>query len=67
MASALWAAAEGDAPPIAIVTAGGDELQVGLTPAGARWDVRLTGPAEVVYRGEWTDAAPAVATVAAGA
>jgi len=67
MASALWAVAEGDAAPIAIVTAGGDELQVGLAPTGARWDVRLTGPAEVVYRGEWTEAAPAVATVAAGA
>jgi diaminopimelate epimerase len=79
MASALWAVAEGDAPPIAIVTAGGDELEVGLTPpatpgvepsvgpAGARWDVRLTGPAEVVYRGEWTEAAPAASAVAAGA
>ncbi|MGH7730588.1 MAG: diaminopimelate epimerase [Candidatus Eiseniibacteriota bacterium] len=73
MASALWAVAEGDAPPVAVVTAGGDELRVGLTPpvtagagkageaAGARWDVRLTGPAEVVYRGEWTEAASAVA------
>ena len=67
MASALWAAADGDAPPIAIVTAGGDELEVGLTPAGARWDVRLTGPAEVVYRGEWAEAAPAAAALAAGA
>jgi diaminopimelate epimerase len=62
MASALWAVAEGDAAPIAIVTAGGDELGVGLAAkaGGARWDVRLTGPAEVVYRGEWTEAAAAV-------
>ena len=83
MASALWATAEGDRPPIAIVTAGGDELRVGLepvgragakpgaapadTPAAARWDVRLVGPAEVVYRGEWTEATPAAAAVAAGA
>ncbi len=71
MASALWAAAEGDTPPIAIVTAGGDELWVGLAPVGmpigARWDVRLTGPAEVVYRGEWTEVAPADSAVAAGA
>ena len=65
MASAIWAAAEGDSPPIAIVTAGGDELRVGLAPLdtsnGAGWDVRLSGPAEVVYRGEWTEAAPVVA------
>ena len=83
MASALWAAAERDASPIAIVTAGGDELQVGLTPVPtpgvepgtrrsgepprARWGVRLTGPAEVVFRGEWTESAPAAATVAADA
>lgn len=61
MASALWAAAEGDAPPIAIVTAGGDELRVGLAPLEAGWDVRLVGPAEVVYRGEWTEVAPVAA------
>jgi len=67
MASALWAAAEGDAPPIAVVTAGGDELRVGLSPVGPRWDVRLTGPAEVVYRGEWTETAPAHSAVGAGA
>ena len=62
MASALWAIAEGDVPPIAIVTAGGDELWVSVRPGphGAGWDVRLTGPAEVVYRGEWTEAAAAV-------
>ena len=64
MASALWAVADGDTPPIAIVTAGGDELLVGLASAGAgagaRWEVRLTGPAETVYRGEWMEAAPAV-------
>lgn len=61
MASALWAVAEADDPPIAIVTAGGDELRVGLAPLEAGWDVRLTGPAEVVYRGEWTEAAPVAA------
>ncbi len=65
MAAALSAVADGDAPPIAIVTAGGDELRVGLAPleasAGARWDVRLSGPAEVAYRGEWTEATPVVA------
>ncbi len=68
MACAIWAAAEGDAPPISIVTAGGDELRVGLAALdasnGAGWDVRLTGPAEVVYRGEWTEAASVVAASA---
>jgi diaminopimelate epimerase len=63
MASALWAVAEGDTPPITIVTAGGDELRVDLAALGGRWRTRLTGPAEVVYRGEWTEALP----VAAGA
>src|SRR5207249_2593717 len=29
MATALWAVAEGEPPPIAVVTAGGDELWVG--------------------------------------
>jgi len=70
MASALWAVAEGDRPPITVVTAGGDPLTVGLIAvagaAGPRWDVRLTGPAEVAYRGEWqgewSEAAPDVVT-----
>src|SRR5262245_828845 len=62
MASALWAVAEGARAPITVVTAGGDELIVSLADAGAgRYEVRLTGPAEVVYRGEWTEGAPAVA------
>jgi diaminopimelate epimerase len=61
MASALWAVAEGDRPPIAVVTAGGDELLVGLTRDGARWDVTLTGPAEVAFAGEWIETVPATA------
>lgn len=61
MASALWAVAEGDRPPIGVVTAGGDELQVALTATGERWDTSLIGPAEVAYTGEWTDAAPVAA------
>jgi diaminopimelate epimerase len=55
MAAALWAVAEGDRPPIAVVTAGGDELHVGLTAVGARWQASLTGPAEVAYTGEWIE------------
>jgi diaminopimelate epimerase len=62
MAAALWAVAEGDRPPITVVTAGGDELQVGLTAMGARWDASLTGPAEVAYTGEWIE--PVMASAA---
>ena len=62
MASALWAVAEGERPPIVVATAGGDELRVGMAAAGqGRWELTLTGPAEVVYRGEWNEAAPLVA------
>ena len=65
MAVALWAAAAGDPPPVAVVTAGGDELRVGLAALGPRpnprWEVTLIGPAEVAYAGEWTEAAPAPA------
>ncbi len=61
MAAALWAVAEGDRPPIDVVTAGGDELHVRLDPAGGRWEVRLTGPAEPVFRGEWMETPAAVA------
>ncbi len=62
MATALWAVAEGERAPITIVTAGGDELVVGLAPmadsgAGRAFDVRLTGPAEVAYAGEWSEPA----------
>ena len=53
MATALWAVAEGEVSPIAVMTAGGDELRVDLKADGARWDVHLTGPAEVAYTGEW--------------
>ena len=55
MAAALWAVAEGDASPIVVETAGGDDLQVGFTAAGARWEASLTGPAELVYTGEWDE------------
>jgi diaminopimelate epimerase len=67
MASALWAVAEGDRAPVTVVTAGGDELTVALSAAGPaangveRYEVRLTGPAEVAFRGEWTEGAPLAA------
>ena len=62
MAAAMWAVAGGDPTPIAVVTAGGDELCVDLAPLDperdAGWDVSLAGPAEVVFVGEWTDGVP---------
>ena len=71
MAVALWAAAAGDPTPVAVVTAGGDELGVGLAALAlrptARWEVSLTGPAEVAYAGEWTEAVPAPASGVAAA
>jgi len=64
IASALWAAAEGEGSPVRVLTAGGDELVVAFVPAGAAGegagrahDVRLTGPAEVSFAGEWTEPA----------
>ena len=60
MASALWWAAEGAPSPVAVVTAGGDELRVAFAPAGAEgWEVTLTGPAEISFTGVWdTPATP---------
>jgi len=62
MACALWAIAEGESAPIQVQTAGGDVLGVDVTPvdggADRRWHVRLTGPADVVFRGEWPEGAP---------
>ncbi|HEY6867848.1 MAG TPA: diaminopimelate epimerase, partial [Candidatus Eisenbacteria bacterium] len=63
MATALWAVAEGETAPVRVLTAGGDELLVTLAAAGAGgYDVRLTGPAEVAFRGEWMEPAVAPAT-----
>lgn len=66
IASALWAVSEGERPPIVVLTAGGDELRVGLTAQGARWEATLEGPAMVAYRGEWSEPVGA-ASAAAGA
>jgi len=54
IATALWAAAAGERSPVRVVTAGGDELVVAFEPAGeGAFEVRLTGPAEVAFEGEW--------------
>ena len=59
IATALAGAAEGDASPARIVTAGGDELTVSFRAGDGGWDVRLAGPAEVAFAGEWMEPAPA--------
>ena len=41
--------------PVTVRTAGGDDLKVGFTAVGARWDATLTGPAEIAYTGEWSE------------
>jgi len=56
IASALWAAARGARSPVRVLTAGGDTLVVGFTRDGEHYDVTLAGPAEVAFRGEWSDA-----------
>lgn len=57
IASALWAAAGGASSPVAVLTAGGDELSVSFERREGGFDVSLSGPAEVSFRGMWTDAA----------
>ena len=71
IATALWAAARGERTPVRVLTAGGDELVVAFDPAGAEseprpgaHDVRLTGPAEVAFAGEWTEPVSAPAAQA---
>jgi diaminopimelate epimerase len=59
IATAVWAARAGERPPIAVLTAGGDTLIVSLDEAAGAphlWQVRLTGPAQAVFDGEWTGA-----------
>jgi len=48
MAAAVWLVAEGGGAPVAVMTAGGDELEVGLEPVAGGFEATLTGPAEAV-------------------
>jgi diaminopimelate epimerase len=57
MATAVWAVAEGERPPITVLTAGGDELIVEVEPDDAGYELSLTGPAEVAFAGEWNEPA----------
>jgi diaminopimelate epimerase len=61
LSAAVWCVTEGDPSPVSVMTAGGDELVVGLDPETHGWQSTLTGPAEVAYRGEWNEEVPAVA------
>jgi diaminopimelate epimerase len=58
IASALWAAGRGAGSPVAVVTAGGDELVVAFRVAGDGYDVTLSGPAESAFSGEWNEPVP---------
>jgi diaminopimelate epimerase len=55
MASALWAAEQGERSPVEVRTAGGDALVVSFEADSGGYDVRLTGPAEVAFTGTWVD------------
>lgn len=59
IAAALWAAVEGDASPVSVLTAGGDELVVSFRQNPGGWDATLTGPAETAFAGTWTESLPA--------
>jgi len=56
MASALWAVLEGDASPVTIRTAGGEDLVVDFRDGPQGREATLTGPAVTVFEGEWQDA-----------
>ena len=62
IASAACALADGAASPVAVVTAGGDELGVLAVREGAGWDVRLAGGAEVAFEGTWQEPARVVSS-----
>ncbi|MCC6349034.1 MAG: diaminopimelate epimerase [Candidatus Eisenbacteria bacterium] len=57
IASALWAVLDAGArSPVTVRTAGGDDLVVRFDSGPGGREATLTGPAEIAFRGEWTDA-----------
>ena len=56
IASALAAALGGMRSPVVVRTAGGDDLVVSFEPGEGGYDVTLSGPAEVAFRGTWESA-----------
>lgn len=57
IACGLARAVAGAAPPITVLTAGGDTLQVRWVEAGEGYDVWLEGPAEIAFEGRWSEPA----------
>lgn len=55
IASAAWAADAGAAAPVTIRTAGGDDLVVAFEVFAGGRTATLTGPATVVFTGEWPE------------
>lgn len=53
IATSLWAVAEGTTSPVTIRTAGGDDLVVAFTESPQGRLASLTGPAVVVFGGDW--------------
>lgn len=62
IASAVCALESGAPSPVAVVTAGGDELRVAAVREGGGWDVRLAGPAEIAFEGTWREPAPVLSS-----
>ncbi len=56
IATALTAAIGGMRPPVIVHTAGGDDLVVSFETGAGGYDVTLSGPAEVAFRGTWESA-----------
>jgi diaminopimelate epimerase len=55
IASAVWAVADGAAGPVTVRTAGGDDLVVSFDSGAGPTAATLTGPAEVVFTGRWSE------------
>lgn len=57
IASATCAFMDGATSPVAVLTAGGDELLVLAERDGSGWDVKLSGSAEIAFEGTWPQTA----------
>jgi diaminopimelate epimerase len=61
IASALAASRGAPTTPVTVLTAGGDELDIAIRQVPDGYDVWLSGPAETVFQGSWSESiAPAV-------
>lgn len=57
IATALWAVSAGLDAPVTVRTSGGDDLVVSFEDGPSGREATLTGPATVVYSGEWLEPA----------